>query len=101
MWRLEERLGAQGDQLQWKMCEQEFQKSTYDIFHVRDNEFVKHKGNMIKYIKCAALEATIHEEATKCFEDSPIETPTRVGFVQPANWLFVSTSAPWPCSRHF
>ena len=44
---------------------------------------------------------TIWEDATQCFEDIPIKTPTGVGFVQPSNWLFVSTSAPQPCSRHF
>ena len=47
MWRLEERLGAQGDQLQKKMCEQNFQASTNVIFHVNGNEFIKRNCNVI------------------------------------------------------
>ena len=46
-WIFEERLRAQGDQLKRKMCEQEFQKPTNGIFHLKDNEFIKCNGEVI------------------------------------------------------
>ena len=72
MWRLEERLGAQRDLLQQKLCEQEFQRPTNGIFHLKDNEFIKRNGDVIEYITCASQRATILEDSTKIFEDITI-----------------------------
>ena len=45
IWRLKERLGAQGDQLCQKMCKQEFLHPSGGVFHLKDNEFFKHNGD--------------------------------------------------------
>ena len=55
----------------------------------------------MEYVTCAPRTATIQENTTQCFKDIPINTPMGVGFVRPFDPLFVSTSAPRPCSKHF
>ena len=71
MWRLEERLGAQGNQLLGKMYEQEFQRLSNRIFHLKDNEFVKHNGDVIEYITCTPCTGRMLLSALKIFPLTP------------------------------